>query len=114
MAGTKRKDAAEATRTKILEVARGLFTRQGFMATNLRQVALLSGYSTGAIFSHWGSKEGLFAVCMGEPAPDIPGFLDKLIAADAESQSSDTRSLALYELAKAAKVLRVHMVGTPE
>lgn len=114
MASTKRTEAAAATKAKILDVARGLFTRQGFEHTNLRQISAIAGYSTGAVFASWASKEALFQAAMGEPAPDACGFLDRLVRADEATQDSGERSLALYELAKAARVLRVHLVGTPE
>ena len=114
MPSTKRKEASLATRAKILEVARDQFQRFGFERTDLRSVALRAGYSTGAIFSSFKSKGALFEACMGEQAPDALSFLDRIIEADAGPVASDERSVALYELAKAAKVLKTHLVGIPE
>jgi AcrR family transcriptional regulator len=48
------------TRAKLLAAASQLFTEQGFENTQLEQVAARAGYTRGAIYAHYASKEGLF------------------------------------------------------
>src|SRR6478752_3282958 len=54
-------DAASAdTKTRILDVAEGLFMEHGFKATSLRQLTSAAGVNLAAVNYHFGSKEELF------------------------------------------------------
>lgn len=116
MPSTKRKEAAAVTKAKVLDVAREQFATFGFERTNLRQVALLSGYSTGAIFASYRSKEQLFEACFGSPPPpvSVPAFLEKVVDAARLASIDPARSLALEVLGAEARRLRVHLLGTSE
>lgn len=48
------------TQAKLLAAASQLFTEQGFENTQLEQVAARAGYTRGAIYAHYASKEDLF------------------------------------------------------
>jgi AcrR family transcriptional regulator len=48
------------TREELLDAAMRLFTRRGFHATSLDQVAAEAGYTKGAVYSNFRSKEDLF------------------------------------------------------
>ena len=50
----------KATQARILDAAQALFSEQGFEHTQLDQVAARAGYSRGAIYAHYPSKENLF------------------------------------------------------
>jgi AcrR family transcriptional regulator len=48
------------TRTELVDAAERLFASQGFHATSLDQVADAAGYTKGAVYSNFVSKEDLF------------------------------------------------------
>jgi AcrR family transcriptional regulator len=48
------------TRTELIDAAERLFTAQGFHATSLDSVAAEAGYTKGAVYSNFASKEDLF------------------------------------------------------
>lgn len=50
----------EDTRARILDAAQALFSEQGFENTQLEQVAARAGFTRGAIYAHYSSKEDLF------------------------------------------------------
>ncbi len=50
----------EATRTALLNAARGQFAAVGFSKAELGRIATEAGVTTGAIYHHFGSKTGLF------------------------------------------------------
>ena len=54
------------TRAKLLAAASQLFTEQGFENTQLEQVAARAGYTRGAIYAHYASKEELFLELLRE------------------------------------------------
>lgn len=57
---TKHQARTEETQAKILDAAGALFSEQGFEKTQLEEVAARAGYTRGAIYAHYASKEDLF------------------------------------------------------
>jgi len=51
---------AEKTRSKILDSAKRLFAEKGYSATTIADICNRSGYTKGALFHHFNSKEALF------------------------------------------------------
>ncbi|SJN45663.1 Transcriptional regulator, TetR family [Microbacterium esteraromaticum] len=49
-----------ATRSAVETAAVRVFAHRGFAATNMRQIAVEAGISTGSIYRHYASKEELF------------------------------------------------------
>ena len=52
------------TVAKILDAAQEIFSEQGFEKTQLEEVAARAGYSRGAIYAHYTSKEDVFLALM--------------------------------------------------
>jgi AcrR family transcriptional regulator len=50
----------ERTKTKILDAARDEFGRKGYVAASTNAIAVAADVAKGSIFSHFGSKAGLF------------------------------------------------------
>jgi AcrR family transcriptional regulator len=48
------------TRTELIDAAERLFISEGFHATSVADVAAEAGYTTGAVYSNFASKEDLF------------------------------------------------------
>jgi AcrR family transcriptional regulator len=66
---TARRTQAErtsATRRALLDAARKLFAAQGFAGTGREQVAAAAGVTRGALYHHFGTKEGLFRAVVEE------------------------------------------------
>ena len=57
---TKHQERTEATQAKLLLAAQNVFTRDGFANARLEQIAVEAGYTRGAIYAHYKSKEDLF------------------------------------------------------
>lgn len=51
---------SEASTQKVLKAALSLFSRQGYRATSMRQLARRSGLSVGNLYHHFGNKEQIF------------------------------------------------------
>jgi AcrR family transcriptional regulator len=54
----------EETQAKILDAAEEIFSERGFEKTQLEEVASRAGYTRGAIYAHYSSKEDLFLALM--------------------------------------------------
>jgi AcrR family transcriptional regulator len=67
----------EHTRTLLLDAAEELFARKGFSGAALEDIADAAGYTRGAIYAHFGSKEELFlAVIERQRQRFLDGFAD--------------------------------------
>lgn len=67
-----RAEARAQTRTAILVVARRLFTERGYRGASLDAIAEEAGFSKGAVYSNWSSKEALFLDLLDAARPDRP------------------------------------------
>lgn len=61
---SKHQVRTEETQAKILNAAEATFAEQGFEKTQLEEVAARAGYTRGAIYAHYASKEDLFLALM--------------------------------------------------
>lgn len=57
---SKQKMRTEATRRKLLEAAERIFAREGFEAARLEDIAASAGYTRGAFYANFSSKEDIF------------------------------------------------------
>ncbi|MBV8114296.1 MAG: helix-turn-helix transcriptional regulator [Silvibacterium sp.] len=64
MGKTKHQVRTEETQARILDAAEAVFSEQGFDKTQLEEVAARAGYTRGAIYAHYASKEDLFLALM--------------------------------------------------
>ena len=53
-------DKTDASTRKVLKAALSLFSRNGYRATSMRQIARRCGLSVGNLYHHFGSKEVIF------------------------------------------------------
>lgn len=60
MTRLSRSESQTNTRERLLEAARSAFIGQGYARTSLEAVAEAAGYSKGAVYSNFDSKEALF------------------------------------------------------
>ncbi len=65
-----REEARHRTRRAILDAARALFTQHGYRGASLDDIAETAGYSKGAVYSNWPSKEALFLELLDEASTD--------------------------------------------
>jgi AcrR family transcriptional regulator len=58
----------DEVRTRVLQAAGAVFAERGFAAATLDQVAAAAGFTKGAVYSNFGSKDELFLALMEEEA----------------------------------------------
>lgn len=63
---SRREMYAEATRAALIEAATELFTRHGFAATSLEDVASAAQVTRGAVYHHFAGKQALFEAVLDE------------------------------------------------
>ncbi len=105
----KRAEAADATRTRILEAAARLFAERFPPEVTLREIAASAGVALQTVVNHFGSKEGLFAAVLegagrdgafaehrvNTPPDDIPRAVALLMRDYERTGDAAIRALAL-------------------
>lgn len=91
--------AREATRCRILEIARDRFAAQGFDAVTTRDIAGAAAIATGTLFNYFATKEAIAAAIVAEARA----------AFDARTRRGDSLEEELFALVAAElRVLRPH------
>jgi AcrR family transcriptional regulator len=88
-----RLEAQSLTRRRLLDAAADEFCEQGFRMASLTDVADRAGYTIGAVYSNFSSKDGLFLAVMRDRLPRIEGMLAAAFAADGQPASGPTASV---------------------
>ena len=65
------------TRTRILDIARDLFTAQGYGSTSIAMIAEKLGTSKAALYYHFKSKEEILDALLNEPFAAMKDFRDE-------------------------------------
>ena len=77
-----RAERREQTRDDLIAAADRLFVEGGFHATSLDQIAAAAGYTKGAVYSNFASKEDLFFAVYERRAGVAETQLTEQLAAD--------------------------------
>jgi AcrR family transcriptional regulator len=110
------------TRGELIDAAERLFTSQGFHATSVADVAAEAGYTTGAVYSNFASKEDLFLAVYQRRADAAVGHAAQTFEALGRSGAA-LESLALDTAARRGRddgwlavflEFWAHVVRTPE
>src|ERR1700723_3016548 len=97
-ARSRQQERTDATRRKLLAAAEQIFARSGFEAARLEDIAAKAGYTRGAFYANFESKEDIFFTLLEEWVTDTIGSL--------------AASLQMHEGREArSRALRQHYVG---
>jgi AcrR family transcriptional regulator len=75
-------------RALVLDAARAVFEQHGIEGASIREIAKRAGYTPGAIYSYFDSKEAIYAELLGES-------LDRLNQAVQDARAADQTATAL-------------------
>jgi AcrR family transcriptional regulator len=83
-----REEGKALTRARLLESAHALFALRGYEGTSIDEIAADAGYTRGAFYSNFASKQEIMQALIGS------GFDSDLVAVDEMSRESDISELA--------------------
>jgi AcrR family transcriptional regulator len=63
---SRRDERKQQTRAELVAAAAAVFTRSGFQGASVDEIAREAGYTTGAIYWHFGGKDDLFLAVLEE------------------------------------------------
>ena len=76
---SRQQERAELTRSRLIQSAEKIFARDGFEAAKLEEIAADAGYTRGAFYAHFDSKEDLFFALLEREITSRIEKLDKQI-----------------------------------
>jgi len=74
-----RSEAKARTRSALLSAAKSVFAREGYGGASLDQIAADAGYTKGAVYTHFDSKEDLFLALLSDGLFRQIEFLETLL-----------------------------------
>lgn len=74
-----RKESQEATRERLIAAAGKAFIKYGFEGASVERIAEEAGFSRGAFYSNFRSKDELFIAVLKARHDDIEGVLDEIV-----------------------------------
>lgn len=81
MARLTRAEQQQRTHEQLLEVGLAVFLRRGYLAATLEEIASEAGFTRGAVYKHFGGKEGLWtAIVDSRGDAELLGLRDVLEA----------------------------------
>ncbi|HEY0704709.1 MAG TPA: helix-turn-helix domain-containing protein, partial [Candidatus Acidoferrales bacterium] len=84
----------DATRRKLLAAAEQIFARTGFEAARLEDIAAKAGYTRGAFYANFDSKEDIFFALLEQW---VTGTIQSLVASLEQHESRAARARALRQ-----------------
>jgi len=91
----RRRALTDARRALVLDAARAVFLEAGIEGASIREIARRAGYTPGAIYSYFDSKEAIYGALLDESiqrlqtavadAPESEGRPDQTLAAKAQA-----------------------------
>jgi AcrR family transcriptional regulator len=91
-----RQERSEQTRAELVDAARRTFLERGFHGASLEDISLEAGYTTGAVYSRFAGKDGLFLAVLDD---HIGRRLERYLAAAVAAPDFES---ACRELGRAA------------
>lgn len=93
--GARQRAVADVKRAHVLAAARTAFFERGLDGASMREIAKRAGYTPGAIYSYFASKEDIYGALLGES-------LERLNQAVAEAMTVGPRTRTAAEALQAA------------
>lgn len=113
--GPAQAEQAARTRAALLATARRLFTEQGFHGTGTEEIVACAGVTRGALYHHFGSKEGLFLAVFEAVEADLMAREAQRPAKGADAWDRLVTAFEFFLAASAAdlEVQRVILIDGP-
>jgi len=98
--GARQRAVAEMRRSLVLDAARATFFERGLEGASVREIAKRAGYTPGAIYSYYASKEEMYGALLDESLERLNAQVDAAHAAPLKTATSIAarREAAVHEL----------------
>ncbi len=104
----------EATTAHLIEIAREVFTKDGYANASTEEIVHRAGVTRGALYHHFGSKEGLFQAVLAHVQQQV-GPRIETVTAEYEDvwEQLVVGSVAFLEVSLDPQVQRIMLIDAP-
>ncbi len=99
--GLRQRAVADVKRSLVLAAARAAFIELGLEGASLREIAKRAGYTPGAIYSYFASKEEVYGALLGESLERLNACVEAAVPEPAAGRSAAARSGSAQGLLRA-------------
>lgn len=104
----------EATIARLIEVATEIFTRDGYANAATEEIVQLAGVTRGALYHHFGSKEGLFQAVLAHIQQQVASRIEAVVAGQENTWDEIVAGcMAFLEASIDPQVQRIMLVDAP-
>lgn len=104
----------EATIARLIEVATEIFTRDGYANAATEEIVQLAGVTRGALYHHFGSKEGLFQAVLAHIQQQVASRIEAVVAGQENIWDEIVAGcMAFLEASIDPQVQRIMLVDAP-
>ncbi|MEX3957221.1 MULTISPECIES: TetR/AcrR family transcriptional regulator [Trinickia] len=91
-----REESRDQTRERLLEAARAMFMKKGFVATSVEDIAETAGYTRGAFYSNFDSKSELLIELLRRERDDLQASFQSIMEEGGTRQQMEARAVEYY------------------
>lgn len=102
---TKRQIAAAERRVQILEASRKVFLERGLVGARTRQIAEEAGVKEAILYSHFASKEEIFAAAVFDPLEELVSEIVERVKIAVDNDDSAKQRMFVEENQRALEVM---------
>ncbi len=105
---------SEATKARLLDITRRLFVTRGYMAVPAEELVREAGLTRGALYHHFGGKDGLFTALYEQVQQEVNDRIDQ--AADAAPDAWSALLVACHAFLECSvdpEVQRITLLDAP-
>ena len=100
----RRQSLTDTRRALVLDAAREVFQQHGLAGANMREIARRAGYTPGAIYSYFDSKESIYGALLAESLERLNAAVAEAVPADSTTTTPATTATAAPAAAPAAEL----------
>lgn len=112
--GLTKSEQREQTIRSLISISRELFAEAGFANVSMEEIVGRAGVTRGALYHHFGSKEGLFRAVLDDVQADVAGKVDRAASRHAHLWDQLIEGCrAFLEASTEPSVQRILLVDAP-
>ncbi|MEA3117430.1 MAG: hypothetical protein QOI13_700 [Paraburkholderia sp.] len=91
-----REESRDQTRERLIEAARTMFIKKGFVATSVEDIAAAAGYTRGAFYSNFGGKADLLIELLRRDHERMQADFQSIMEEGGTRKEMETRAVEYY------------------